>query len=504
METAFELFHIDEPKLDFRYGQKMESPRDGLYLFGPLDESHPGVLRAGVIGTFSGLKKYGQWVKAIQRFIPTVEGRELHTPFPGFEAAFRTKWNPDPFVKIQINGDALNEAIHASNRQEAVYRAVDIYYKAIEKHLLEEENRPDVWFVVIPDTIYQYGRPNSTVPKFKQTVSTVTISRGAAKRMRDTLSLFSEDEAQYESYLEINKYARNFRSQLKARLLSKGQVVQIVRESTIAPSEDRRVQDAATIAWNLSTTAFFKTNGKPWKIANVREGVCYIGLVFKKIHEDDTNKNACCAAQMFLNSGDGLVFKGALGPWYSPTDKSYHLSKEEAARLISTVLEAYAKTHDGEKPKELFIHGKTYFNQEEWDGFNSAVDAGTKIVGVRIDSTSGARIKLYTPHDYPVLRGTAIKMSDNFGYLWTTGFTPRIQTYEGPETPNPLEIYIQKGSADIKQVMQDVMALTKVNFNTCKLGDGEPVTLRFADTVGEILTAAPNEDTPPMPFKFYI
>ena len=49
--NTLSLFHIDEPKLDFRYNQKIESPKDGLYLFGPLDESHPGVIRAGVIGT---------------------------------------------------------------------------------------------------------------------------------------------------------------------------------------------------------------------------------------------------------------------------------------------------------------------------------------------------------------------------------------------------------------------------------------------------------------------
>jgi hypothetical protein len=29
------------------------------------------------------------------------------------------------------------------------------------------------------------------------------------------------------------------------------------------------------------------------------------------------------------------------------------------------------------------------------------------------------------------------------------------------------------------------MALTKLNYNTCLLSDGIPVTLRFADAVGE-------------------
>ncbi len=53
--------------------------------------------------------------------------------------------------------------------------------------------------------------------------------------------------------------------------------------------------------------------------------------------------------------------------------------------------------------------------------------------------------------------------------------------------------------------MRDVFGLTKLNFNACIYGDGQPVTLRFADSVGEILTAGPaDSDQPPLPFKHYI
>jgi hypothetical protein len=48
------------------------------------------------------------------------------------------------------------------------------------------------------------------------------------------------------------------------------------------------------------------------------------------------------------------------------------------------------------------------------------------------------------------------------------------------------------------------MALTKLNFNSAAFSDGLPVTLRFADLVGEILTPGPTEMKTPLPFKFYI
>jgi hypothetical protein len=97
-------------------------------------------------------------------------------------------------------------------------------------------------------------------------------------------------------------------------------------------------------------------------------------------------------------------------------------------------------------------------------------------------------------------------LSDRLAYLWTTGYTPRLDTYPGREVPNPLTVEIVRASGDvnIEQVLADLMGLTKLNFNSAGFADGLPVTLRFADLVGEILTAGPTEGIAKLPFKFYI
>jgi hypothetical protein len=204
---------------------------------------------------------------------------------------------------------------------------------------------------------------------------------------------------------------------------------------------------------------------------------------------------------MFLTSGEGVVFRGAVGPWYSETDKTFHLRRDEAAELMRMVIEAYVDAH-GKPPAELFIHGQIDFGEGEWGGFSSTVPDETKLVGVKIRRQS--EIKLFRFGTKPVLRGTAIVVSDRQAYLWTTGFTPRLETYPGREVPNPLTIRVVKGKAAIEQVLADVLALTKLNYNSAGYADGLPVTLRFADLVGEILTAGPNQSTAPLPFKYYI
>ncbi len=198
------------------------------------------------------------------------------------------------------------------------------------------------------------------------------------------------------------------------------------------------------------------------------------------------------------------MFRGANGPWKT-SEYEFHLEAAEAKKLIKTVLDTFRAKH-GDWPKELFIHGKTTFNDVEWNAFSEVTPKETALVGVRIKTTQG-EAKLFRDGDYPALRGTAILLDDRNAYLWTTGFAPRIDTYIGPETPNPLFITVLRSSKalpDLRTVLSDIMGLTKINYNACNYSDGLPVTVRFADRVGDILTMGSSKDAERQPLKFYI
>jgi hypothetical protein len=91
-----DLIHIPEPRLLFRHDQTMEDPRDGLTLFGPLDESKPYGIKAGVIGTETGIQSFQRWVEWVQRPVFTATPLQGRPPFPGFETVFRSRWNTNP------------------------------------------------------------------------------------------------------------------------------------------------------------------------------------------------------------------------------------------------------------------------------------------------------------------------------------------------------------------------------------------------------------------------
>lgn len=507
------LVEIAEPDLQFAFGQTMAHPKDGLSLYGPLrGPLTGGRLRIGVVATERGRRLFRKFSERLAKPIaPGKANDPNHTLFPGFQAVFGVEWPLEPSVYLEVDPADLDAAISMADRHQAIHKAVSLYSDAIVKHLRDDaETQIDFWMAVVPEDVYKYCRPQS---KSKRGSSEAAVpvalmdKKQATRLLTNEPGLFEEDAVSAEIYL----YELDFHNQLKARLLEHKASVQVVRETTLAPEEFpnalgkplRNLQDSATLVWNLATTCYFKAGGKPWQLAKVRPGVCYVGVVFKQDASNPEPGMVCCGAQMFLESGDGVVFKGTPGRFKSDKEDDFHLPKEKAKALMSLVVEAYRKGHQGQAPKELFIHGKIRFSKEEWEGFRETVPAETNVVCVRIREDSG--VKLYRHGPSAISRGMAWVKSETRGYLWTKGYVPRLQTYAGREVPSPLTIEIAQGYADIEQVMADVLGLTKLNYNACIYGDGVPVTLRFADSVGEILTAAPRKnELPPLPFRYYI
>lgn len=513
-ERTMQIVHLPEPLMEFGNHQTSDHPKDGLFLYGPHEGSQrTRPISVGVVGTSDGIGYLVEWARKLSGVVrvpppgKTEKKNRIHlSDFPGLTEAFGITFDPDEFVRRVIDQKVLDETTRTLNHHEAVAKAVDLYVDEIIRHDRHEEHKVDVWLLVLPELVFERCKPQSR----RSGLSLVKGDFGKRQRKRSDLPLLGDviDQSDEEIFDDIPDFHR----QVKARLLNVGYTSQLLRETTLAPDgfknsagyPSRKLQEPASVAWNLATGLYYKTQPKPpWKLANVRPGVCYVGLVFKNLPNHPQN-HACCAAQMFLSEGDGVVFRGANGPWKT-AEREYHLKEQEAKNLIEMVLETYKEKH-GALPKELFIHGRTSFNDDEWNAFAKAAPPGTNLVGVRIKNTGGD-VKLFRDGDYPVLRGTAMILDEKNAYLWTNGFLPRLATYIGPETPNPLFITVLRSTGpvpDIQTVLGDILGLTKINYNACNYSDGLPVTVRFADKVGDILTMGSAKDAERQPFKFYV
>ena len=499
------LIYLPEPQLTFGYNQKMEDPRDGLTLFGPYSRSlYSGQINVGIIGPEKQRNYVVEYLKLIHKPVVSTEPDIARPYFPGLEAALGVYINFSAVQYIDVDIKKIEEYLKYTDSYQRVFNLSNLYSDPLNKYAVQEDAPVDVWFVVIPDDVYKFSRPKSKIEKAPDNIK---IGLSSKERRSTQQFLFDELNELKEAY----EFEVNFHNQLKAKLLDNRVVTQIIRESTIAyksiwtDSEEieyEKIFDTAK-AWNISTTLYYKYGGIPWKLGDVRKNVCYLGLVYKKLDGDAQSRNACCAAQMFLDSGDGMVFKGNIGPWYNPESKEFHINKKDASELLSMSLEAFrTKSETKEYPSEVFIHAKTYFDDDEWNGFKEAAENKSKIIGIRIRSDSN--FKLYRDFSYCIPRGATLLYTDALAYLWTNGYVPRLQTQMGLETPNPLAIEITRGEHEIKTVCQDILALSKLNYNTCVFADGSPVTLKFADSIGEVLTAGKNIRSEVLPFKHYV
>jgi hypothetical protein len=258
------LFYFNEPLLQFHHRQALEDPRDGLSLFGPLAKGKVYGIRSGVIGTHEGIRRFKTWLDRTTRPIFSAKNaaEALFRPiFPGFQTAFGVPWNPEPQITVTIPREgpgSLSSVLYLGDRHQRVYKTVDLFAEKIAAAARQEEDVVDVWFVIVPDEIYKYCRPLSTVEPRLRLDDDSVISIGQARKLAKEPSLFSEMNDAAAPF----SYEPDFHNQLKAKLLLRSAPLQIIQESTLTPEEFlttdgrplRRVDAPSTIAWNLSTT----------------------------------------------------------------------------------------------------------------------------------------------------------------------------------------------------------------------------------------------------------
>ena len=94
-----------------------------------------------------------------------------------------------------------------------VYYVVDQYANPIIQYKKDEHPTVDIWFVIIPDEVYRFCRPNSVVPADLITDKKRLTEKFAKEYISDA-SLFSDITSEVEPY----RFEVNLREQLSTRL----------------------------------------------------------------------------------------------------------------------------------------------------------------------------------------------------------------------------------------------------------------------------------------------
>jgi hypothetical protein len=88
--------------------------------------------------------------------------------------------------------------------------------------------------------------------------------------------------------------------------------------------------------------------------------------------------------------------------------------------------------------------------------------------------------------------------------LYTRGSVPYYATYPGLYVPRPLKIQIAQGDESPRRLAEEILALTKLNWNNTQFDGGMPITMRVARDVGKVLKYVGAEGAVQPRYSFYM
>lgn len=510
---AFESGVLSEPLLVFGGQHQHIDPKTGLALYGPyslMGQSKPPItsIILGTVGPSAMLADAEQWLKACQNVVAN-EGSEpfLYPHFPGINVGlpFQCELIYGDTWREQIKDGQIDKAIEIGNFYARIEQIIKIYTEAIMT-LSQRDPKPNVILCCIPQKVIDYCTTNARSKEIKR-IKISKSERNALEAVKIGQKFLFKEMNPILGIEDGGFPYENLRRGLKAEGMQHGIPTQLVWPQTLQITEQigeskKSNQDIATRAWNFITALYHKAGGSPWRLAEVEKGVCFVGISFyKELHETNPYLRTSLA-QAFTSAGDGYVLRGKTFEWKKDEEsKAPHLDQTSAYSLITDIIDLYKRQNRGSLPDRIVIHKSSRFWEDERNGFEEAC----KNIPRRDLVALGWRsIQFYRPGNFPPLRGTYVKFSENNFLLYLLGYIPYLRTYPGPRAPQPIEILEHYGDSPWNTVLTELLALTKMNWNTADFACGKPVTLAFSQRVGQILAEFPKHRKPKEEYRFYM
>jgi len=508
----FSVWHVKEPDLVFGGGHRAPDPKTGLRLYGPsgVNRGARGRIRLGIVGNGETIDLARAWIDRCRRPVvnadPDVDPY-LAVTFPGVAEADGLACDVEvESVHVRTLSPAELARCTADDRDvavEATSRIIGTHLEVIK----DTESPPDVVLICLPDEVKAAAGGGRRSPRrsARTTEAAATQETAGARRRRvqnvNQLSLvfFDTPAVANPTTPPPSLVSRTLHRAIKAEGMRQHIPTQVAWSSTFSGGPGR--QDDATRAWNFWTAIFYKAFGAPWRAPALPANTCYVGLsFFQPIAEGGRLQTSM--AQAFSDGGEGMVLRGTSFPWNTRMDGPPRMPREDAKRFLHAIVENYRK-HHGRPPARVVVHKSSYFGDEERKGLEEAIaEAGVSFADfVAVEYPS---VRFFRVGKEPPIRGTVIQLERRKHLVYTRGYVPFLKLYPGMRIPTPLLVCHEGGSGAVRDIVEELLALTRMNWNSADFCSAEPITLKFSRQIGLILSELPSDVEVERHFKFYM
>lgn len=488
-QSALKSWHLPEPDLLFARGGMSPDPKTGLSLFGPwgIEDGEPLLqIRVGIIGTGDTIAEARRWLDRCRRRIDPTEKQDadvvLFPSFPGMDGPQGFGCRLDvPKQLIECLTPAEVKLCEGAGTRDLGVETISRIVGERLQVLAAKESPPDVVVVALTSAMRALaggGRNPSKRPR----------------KPKPQLALSFMDEPRAED----DSISRTLHRAVKAEGMRAGLCTQLSWPKTFAGTDD--VEDDATRAWNFCTALYYKARGIPWRVTGLAKNTCYVGVsFFRPIREPGMLQTSM--AQAFSDRGEGVVLLGETFEWDPRKQGAPRLTRASARKLLENVVALYTE-HLRQPPARIVVHKSSAISPDELEGFREAIPSTTPFYDFL--SVGRTPIRFMRAGAEPPLRGTLIEIATKRYLLYTRGYVPFLRVYPGLRIPRPLYIAQHVGSGAVTEVLSEVLALTKMNWNSAVFGRSEPITLGFARTVGLILSELPKDVIAKPFYRYYM
>jgi hypothetical protein len=280
---------------------------------------------------------------------------------------------------------------------------------------------------------------------------------------------------------------------VKAFCVQRGIATQFFEEETFADAYQCRVW------WWLSLALYVKAMRTPWVLNTLADDTAFVGLGFSVDPVAERGRHVVLGcSHIYSGKGEGLQYR--LSKIENPVfyGRNPFMSKDDARRTGETIRQLFFDARL-KLPDRVVLHKRTHFTKDEREGLADGLSGVKYVDMLEVQIDNALRYVASVPRGdgtfgedgYPVRRGTAMKLDDFSALVWvhgaTTALDPRLKYFQGKRRiPAPLTVRRHAGRSDLRRIAEEILGLSKMNWNTFDLYTKLPATVQSSNEIARI------------------
>lgn len=405
-------------------------------------------LQVAVICPAGEARKLNTFLQGLRQLIrPGKSEADFLLPFDGFQSAFATSIQlPSPGDNLWLTCPEIDKSLNAQRGALQLSQNITSCLSALKAAAL-----PSVTIVFIPT---RWGLWRS----------------------------FETDTERFDLH--------NF---VKAFCVPQGIATQFLEEDTLENLLQCRIR------WWMSLALYVKSMRTPWVLSSLDQDSAFVGLGISLDRKAMKGNQVILGCSHLYNAqGQGLQFR--LSKIESPIirRKNAFMSFDDARRVGETIRQLFWESRF-RLPNRVVIHKLTHFTDDERKGLHAGLSGVNEIDLLEIHVDEALRYLSSIPQSdggfkedgFPVKRGTLLRLDRDSALLWVHGVSraldPQRKYYQGKRRiPAPLVIRRHSGKSDLTMIGEEILGLSKMNWNSFDLYAKLPATVETSRQIARI------------------